>query len=418
MPSTKSVVMAAAIALYSTVSAHMIMATPKPFEFADTSLANGPLNPTTGADFPCKSGNAKFNRQGVTSMAQGSSQKLSFTGGATHGGGSCQVSLSADLVPTKNSVFKVIHSIEGGCPARKADGNIGGDASAADPDSYQFTIPKDLAAGDYTLAWTWFNNVGNQEMYMNCAPITVTGGSGGSGNGTVKRDEGSLIGGPLLAERAAGSLSSLSSAPNMFVANIGNGCKRPRAGGNIKFPDPGPSVEIKSGASFTPPEGTTCGGSTGSSAGGSASGLSSSAPSSTATSVAPPPSNTGGVFAPSAASAAPSTASPAPSVASAAPSSPPVVVPSAPSAPVNGTTGGSGGALTGSCATEGSFNCVGGSSFQQCASGVWSVVQQMASGTTCTPGQTQTLTVTAGKRSLRFRRGHGHRRHNSYLDAY
>jgi hypothetical protein len=28
------------------------------------------------------------------------------------------------------------------------------------------------------MAWTWFNKVGNREMYMNCAPIKVSGGSG------------------------------------------------------------------------------------------------------------------------------------------------------------------------------------------------------------------------------------------------
>jgi len=447
MPSTKSVLMAAAIAFSGTVTAHMIMVTPKPFELSNTGTENFPLD-HFGADFPCKLGNAKFNVQGARdTMPQGSTQKLSFKGGATHGGGSCQVSLSADLQPTKNSQFKVIHSIIGGCPARNTPGNLGNEAGAADPDTYQFTIPKDLAAGDYTLAWTWFNHVGNQEMYMNCAPVTVTGGSGGSGNGTAKRDEGSLIDGPLLTKRAAGSLSSLSSAPDMFVANVNNGCLRPESGGDILFPNPGPSVEKLGSGPFVDPQPKGCGGSTGSNTGGSSSGLtgsnaggsssgstgsnaggSSSGPSSfasgsTATSVTALPNNTGGVFVPvaSVASGAASSPSPTPSVASTVPFSPPVVAPSSgSSAPVNGSGSGSGsgGAQSGPCTAEGSFNCVGGTSFQQCASGAWSIVQPMASGTKCTPGQTQTLNIVARKRSVRFPRGHAHRRHNSYLDTY
>ena len=50
-------------------------------------------------------------------MAVGSQQSLSFTGSAVHGGGSCQISLTKDLKPTKDTDFRVILSIEGGCPA-------------------------------------------------------------------------------------------------------------------------------------------------------------------------------------------------------------------------------------------------------------------------------------------------------------
>lgn len=50
-------------------------------------------------------------------MAVGSQQTLSFTGSAVHGGGSCQLSLTKDLKPTKDTDFRVILSIEGGCPA-------------------------------------------------------------------------------------------------------------------------------------------------------------------------------------------------------------------------------------------------------------------------------------------------------------
>lgn len=70
----------------------------------------------------------------------------------------------------------VIHSIEGGCPTSSA-GNIGEDAGALDPTTFEYSVPQGIAPGQYALAWTWFNKVGNREMYMNCAPIVVTGGS-------------------------------------------------------------------------------------------------------------------------------------------------------------------------------------------------------------------------------------------------
>jgi len=33
-------------------------------------------------------------------------------------------------------------------------------------DTYSFTIPTSLPTGTATIAWTWFNKVGNREMYM------------------------------------------------------------------------------------------------------------------------------------------------------------------------------------------------------------------------------------------------------------
>lgn len=386
-----------------------------PVPYGKTSLLKSPLS-ANGADYPCQQRTGVYDKEGANNiMPQGSTQKLSFTGSAVHGGGSCQVSLTTDLKPTKGSTFKVIHSIEGGCPARNAAGNLGDNPTAANPDTYQFTIPNDLAPGDYTLAWTWFNKIGNREMYMNCAPVTVTGGNGGSANATAKRDEGSLVDDTIFGKRAGGSLNSL---PDMFIANIGN-CKTNETV-DLVFPNPGASVEKlgnpKDLQLTTCPgtlgvsSGGSAGGSSGGSAGGS-SGGSAVAPSSTAsssTTSAPQPSNPGGVFVPSA-SAAPSVAS---SVAAVAPSAPAPIPSSGTSAP--STSGGSGGALSGTCTTEGMFNCVGGSSFQQCASGTWSVVQPMAAGTKCSAGQTQSLNITAGKRSVRFSHGHIRRRYSIY----
>lgn len=57
-------------------------------------------------------------------MPLGSTQQLAFIGSAVHGGGSCQVSITYDQNPTASSTFKVIHSIEGGCPAKNETGNF------------------------------------------------------------------------------------------------------------------------------------------------------------------------------------------------------------------------------------------------------------------------------------------------------
>ena len=67
----------------------------------------------------------------------------------------------------------------GGCPTNTTDGNLSEtDAETTDPSTFQYTVPSDFAPGDYTLGVTWFNRVGNREMYMFCAPVTLTGGSG------------------------------------------------------------------------------------------------------------------------------------------------------------------------------------------------------------------------------------------------
>ena len=147
MPSFKAILSASAIALLSAANAHMIMIQPPPYGNPN----NSPLD-AQGANFPCK---ATSNSGGtVTTMPIGSKQTLKFQGGAVHGGGSCQVSLTTDNPATKNSKWMVIHSIVGGCPARDSAGNIGDNAQAIDPDTYDYTIPQGITPGTYTLAWT------------------------------------------------------------------------------------------------------------------------------------------------------------------------------------------------------------------------------------------------------------------------
>ncbi|MCJ1427223.1 hypothetical protein MMC29_005126 [Sticta canariensis] len=214
MPSIKTIVMASAIALASSANAHMKMSTPIPF--GDATLDNSPLD-ASGKDFPCKQRPGVYDASGAKNapMAIGAPQTLSLVGGATHGGGSCQISLTSDKTPNKDSKWQVIHSIEGDCPSG-VDGNQGSSASDTGATKFQYTIPEGIKPGDYVLAWTWFNRIGNREMYMNCAPVTVTGGS-------KKRS--------IQADVS----EHVESFTDMFKANIDSACSSP--GHSICSPD-------------------------------------------------------------------------------------------------------------------------------------------------------------------------------------
>ncbi|KAI9792341.1 MAG: hypothetical protein M1833_001112 [Piccolia ochrophora] len=391
MLSSVASVFAAIAGLSACVDAHMIMASPVPYN--KDSLNSSPLA-ADGSDFPCKV--APGGQYAVSQMNQmpiGSTQQLSFTGSAVHGGGSCQISITYDKNPTKDSKFEVIHSIVGGCPAKGVDGNLPEDPNGTGAGKYSFTIPQGVKEGEATLAWTWFNKVGNREMYMNCAPVTITGGGAKKPrNVTPNRKR-----------------QQSSNFPAMFIANIGNGCTTLESS-DLEFPDPGSSVEKAGTGATAPPTGSCAagGGSTGGGPNGGSPGQSPTPPTTTtaASGVSPTatPPAIGGVFIPKqGGNAGEEPASTAPEEPAAAPEEPVATPPS------NGGSTGSGsttsGGQTGPCTSEGAFNCLtGGTSFQQCGSGSWSVVMQMASGMTCTPGQASTLSMAPGKRDLRFAR--------------
>ncbi|GKT40276.1 uncharacterized protein ColSpa_00457 [Colletotrichum spaethianum] len=220
--------------LASTTLGHVVLENPKPFKF----VADGPTNPisTTGDDFPCKiPAGAGYEIDGSpTTIAIGETFEATFKGQAVHGGGSCQLALSADPKPTKDSRWMVIHSIEGGCPARNQKGNLEG----PNEDKYPFQIPTSIVPGDYVFAWIWLARVGGQpEYYMNCAPITVTGIK-------IKRE--------YFADRRA-SLTKREQFPELFMANLGvvsSGCTTGEALNAqipIAFPNPGIYVEHPEG---------------------------------------------------------------------------------------------------------------------------------------------------------------------------
>ncbi|KAI9374721.1 hypothetical protein BJX61DRAFT_264821 [Aspergillus egyptiacus] len=208
----KSFFLAAAL-LASSTYGHIQMSKPYPIRSPLNQDATGekdysytnPLS-TSGSDFPCK-GYHKDPFHSVATYDPGSEYDLELQGSATHGGGSCQISLSYD----EGETFKVIHSMLGGCPLTK---------------SYKFKIPADAPSGEALLAWTWFNKIGNREMYMNCAQVTI--GSGARQDGFT----------------AVSQSSAFSSLPPIFIANVnGPGQCKTTEGEEVNFPKPGPSVE-------------------------------------------------------------------------------------------------------------------------------------------------------------------------------
>ncbi|KAI0506140.1 hypothetical protein F5B22DRAFT_480183 [Xylaria bambusicola] len=377
-------ILTALTAFAAGINGHIIMKSPAPFGSVGStkSITSSPL---TSANFPCQVGSdpAKFySKDGLDNkMVIGQPQKLSFEGSAVHGGGSCQLALTKDTQPSASTSWQVILSIEGGCPSKSGTGT----------DEYDFTVPDSIEPGDYVFAWTWISKLsGTQEYYMNCAPVTITGGSGKrevSHNETMElfgRDDSAL--------------------PELMVANLAdiNDCKS-ELSTDPEFPVPGPNV-IKPGSNnkFAPISGSNCvpkgvkavpsdGGSPSVPAQTSAIASDTDVPSTFVTltidtSTLPAPTATTSSAAVTTSSSAvhtrTATASPSPSHAS-----------SAPAGPSGSPTPGSGSAqgLTGPCKTEGMFNCIGGTSYQQCASGSWSVVMKMPPTTKCKEGQTMTL---------------------------
>ncbi|KAK7706990.1 hypothetical protein SLS64_007198 [Diaporthe eres] len=401
MRATTSTALMAALA--GSASAHMMLSFPAPLnskynQFADSGKIDysytAPLA-ADGSDYPCKGYQSDLGTpagQSVASFAVGGQGNITVVGGAAHGGGSCQISLSTDGAKT----FKVIQSIIGNCPTN-GEGN------------FDFTVPSDAPAGDAVLAWSWNNRIGNREFYMNCAAVTLTGGS-------AKREA---------TDKRAASFSSL---PDMFVANIGNGCSVAE-GGDVDYPNPGEAV-TKNSDNPEAPSGS-CGSSGSSSGSGSSDSGAAASPSSSAVaevtaslpvyvtpfqptssemssssiSYAYTYSNSGGgIFATVSASvevpAATQASTTLATVTSATPTPTPEATEPAAAAPATGASGST--AAGSACTTEGEWNCVGGSSFQRCASGTWSAVQSLAAGTSCEAGVAANLKMISARRTGRF----------------
>lgn len=380
-----------ALAFAASAQAHVIMNTPTPYGFK--TLQTSPLYTAGDYTFPCQGGGDRaddvFNADGAYNpMTVGQSNVLNFTGSAVHGGGSCQLSVTYEYPPPADkSKWKVIHSYIGSCPAEAA-GNLDTGLTTTDgrPDgqhcsmpgasqndcmkTFDFKLPDGIKNGNATLAWTWLNKIGNREFYMNCAPITI---SGGSDDDTV-----------------------LDSLPELFVANILGECTTEE--GVFGYPNPGKYVTY--GDAITPGAQGKC--PAAASAGSSASSGSSSGSSTAASSPVASSSAAGTSLTYSAVRAGATSAAAADSdtttvqattmlsvyaTSSAVASAYPLASGTA-SAAASGSTSSSGSCASGSvsCPTPGSIICIGTTQFGLCNIDNCAVPEALAAGTSCSGG--------------------------------
>ncbi|KAK3291202.1 uncharacterized protein B0H64DRAFT_436069 [Chaetomium fimeti] len=354
---------AALALLLGTAHGHMVMTTPTSFNLHGTAKLLQ-VDPLGAFPFPCQ---GMFDVVETTSITAGNTQTVKVDGGAQHGGGSCQFSLTYENPPPADkSKWKTIYTIIGGCPVQAetnlpvtgldADGRAqslqcGNDSGVECIRQFDIPIPKELPNGNATFAWTWYNKIGNREVYMNCAPVTISGG--------------------------AGNQQFFEDLPPLFLANVPGECTTGNGVFNIPNPgrygrileQPAPGNEGSCPKADLP---TFEGGSgSGSGGGGNGSGGGSSvvpppAPSSSAPPVAcPPPSSSGFIT-----QTVPASASPTSVVAAPAPSA----------------TNGGGGAGTvppggQPCPENGAIICFSPTSFGLCANGV-AIPQPVAPGTT------------------------------------
>lgn len=205
-------------AFVPSISAHIIMATPKqwfvPTFVSTPELSDGQQNPlkADGSNFPC---HGVPPENSVATYQPGSTQTLQLLGTAVHGGGSGQMSITYDSRPTRDSRWGVMTSWQGNHPIQHSGNIEPGNAQNPLP-PLSFRVPANLPAGRAVVAWTWFNRIGNREMYMQCATITI-------GGSVTSRD-------------------AFNALPTMFRANTNNGCGVPEGVQSIKFKNPGPQV--------------------------------------------------------------------------------------------------------------------------------------------------------------------------------
>ncbi|RCI15722.1 hypothetical protein L249_2228 [Ophiocordyceps polyrhachis-furcata BCC 54312] len=227
----KAVLAAALVGFVSLSRAHMEMMFPPPLrsgynpytEDQDWDMIS-PLQ-SNGQDYPCRGSlHLVGTPQGrvVAEWTAGQQYNVTITGNTPHSGGSCQVSLSTD----RGKSWKVLRSYIGNCPVMGSS-------------SYDFMLPSDAPTGEVLVGWSWFNNVGNREMYMNCAVVNIK-----SGRSSSKRRRSCAAGG-------AGGAESYATRPDMFVANVGNGCGTTE-GFDVEFPQMGPDPVLKSRRTHPP----------------------------------------------------------------------------------------------------------------------------------------------------------------------
>lgn len=383
--------LATILALAVSVQAHVYISQPK--MFANHKQADGfVLDPLqeNGSNFPCQGGTPDAVVPPGNALTLGQKAPLVFEGTAVHGGGSGQMVITYDFPPPADiNKWRVLTSYEGGHPVENGENNFA-EGSGQKAPATTYTVWEFLPKGKATVAWMWFNKVGNREHYMKCATVSIGGSS----------------------EILAGQMDSanLKKLPTPFRANS-NGCiLSPSEAAALKFNNPGNDVRGQ-GTISSACDKTIAGTAGNRGAGGSpvkdepSTPIASPVAPPAASSKAPPKNENGngGVEAPKPTFSAAPVASP-----SAAPSAAPVFSPGTPvvkkPAPVNGD------AAQGEC-VEGKVVCNADGTWSQCGSGrLWNM-GKTAAGMQCVDAK-MILAPTKAKRHaehVRFSALHRHR---------
>ncbi|KAH8770053.1 hypothetical protein F5883DRAFT_667625 [Diaporthe sp. PMI_573] len=210
------------------------MIEPRPYNLETAPLQQvGPLDATL--PFPCQGRTEHVEKR--TTLTAGTAQSVKFWISAVHGGGSCQFSVTYEYPPPADPAqWKTLYTIIGDCPA-KAVGNLqtiekdkagrengpqcGNSSGEECVRQFDIPIPSGIKNSENaTLAFTWFNKIGNREMYMTCAPVSIVGGTNDK--------------------------ELMDSLPPVFQANIPGKCTTGASEGNGQCPSAGPPSFVKS----------------------------------------------------------------------------------------------------------------------------------------------------------------------------
>lgn len=215
------------LGIATVATGHGVMVEPHPYNLETEPLLQvSPLN--AELPFPCQGRTEHVEKR--TTLTAGTTQTVKFWISAVHGGGSCQFSVTYDYPPPADPAkWKTLYSIIGDCPAKAAanldtiekdkDGRengpqCGNDSGTECVRQFDVPIPSGIRNSENaTFAFTWFNKIGNREMYMNCAPVSIVGGT----------DDEELM----------------SSLPPVFVANTPDTCTTGESGQLLNIPNPG-----------------------------------------------------------------------------------------------------------------------------------------------------------------------------------
>ncbi|USW52729.1 hypothetical protein Slin15195_G060480 [Septoria linicola] len=230
-----SQILARIVLCTATVSAHMQLFYPAPFnasnnphrttETADTYL-EFPYNCCGENDrwmYPCR-GYEKLlgtpDGAPTATWEAGSTANFSLWGptelGGNHHGGSCQIGFSTD----GGATFRVATSYEGNCPHRY--NGVGPNGQ-----NFGFKVPSDLEPGVQLFAWIWYNR--EKEFNMNCAAVNILSSSQSNSVGDTRTNY-------------ASGHAAFDTRPRMFVADNGNDCTTPHTSAELKYPEPGLEV--------------------------------------------------------------------------------------------------------------------------------------------------------------------------------